>query len=50
MSFSYFMHIDILTEDCKNVTGGILHLKNDAAEVAEVILTHIENNKKKLGI
>jgi len=39
-----------LTEDCREVTGGILHLETDASEAADAILSHIETNRKKLGI
>ncbi len=40
----------LLTEDCKNITGGILNLETDASEAADGILTHIEANRRKLGI
>jgi carbon-monoxide dehydrogenase catalytic subunit len=36
--------VKLLTEDCRDVTGGILHVETDA------ILHHIEMNRKKLGI
>ena len=42
--------VKLLTEDCKDVTGGILHVETDAVEAAEGILAHIEANRKKLGI
>jgi len=42
--------VKLLTEDCKNITGGILHLETDPAEAAQNILNHIEENRKKLGI
>ncbi|MFX1393828.1 MAG: anaerobic carbon-monoxide dehydrogenase catalytic subunit [Promethearchaeota archaeon] len=42
--------VKLLTEDCKDVTGGILHLETNASEAAEGILNHIESNRKKLGI
>ncbi len=42
--------VKLLTEDCKNITGGILHLETDPAEAAQNILDHIEANRKKLGI
>jgi carbon-monoxide dehydrogenase catalytic subunit len=42
--------VKLLTEDCKNITGGILHLETDPAEAAQNILNHIEANRKKLGI
>ena len=42
--------VKLLTEDCKDVTGGILHLETNASEAAKGILNHIEANRKKLGI
>ncbi|MFX0188917.1 MAG: anaerobic carbon-monoxide dehydrogenase catalytic subunit [Candidatus Hodarchaeota archaeon] len=42
--------VKLLTENCKDITGGILHLETDATQAAEGILTHIEANRKKLGI
>jgi carbon-monoxide dehydrogenase catalytic subunit len=42
--------VKLLTEDCRNVTGGILHVETDAVEAADAILSHIEGNRKKLGI
>ncbi len=42
--------VKLLTEDCKDVTGGILHLETDSKEAADAMLEHIENNRKKLGI
>ncbi len=42
--------VKLLTEDCKNITGGILHIEVDTQEAVESILNHIEENRKKLGI
>jgi carbon-monoxide dehydrogenase catalytic subunit len=42
--------VKLLTQDVKNVTGGILAVQTDAVEAAEGILNHIENNRKKLGL
>lgn len=42
--------VKLLTEDCKNVTGGILHIETDAKEAVDAMLKHIEGNRKKLGI
>jgi carbon-monoxide dehydrogenase catalytic subunit len=42
--------VKLLTEDCKDITGGVLHMETDASEAADGILTHIEANRKKLGI
>ncbi len=42
--------VKLLTENCREITGGILHVETDAAEAADAILSHIEGNRKKLGI
>lgn len=42
--------IRLLTQDCREVTGGQLNLETDAAKAAEVILSHIESKRRKLGI
>ncbi|MFW9882096.1 MAG: carbon monoxide dehydrogenase, partial [Candidatus Thorarchaeota archaeon] len=42
--------VKLLTEDCRNLTGGILHLETNATEAVDAILNHIESNRKKLGI
>jgi anaerobic carbon-monoxide dehydrogenase catalytic subunit len=39
-----------LTEDCANVTGGVMRLETDAAEAADGMLAHIESKRRKLGI
>ncbi len=42
--------VKLLTEDCKEVTGGILDVGTDAVKAAENILAHIEKNRQRLGI
>ena len=42
--------VKLLTENCREVTGGILHVETDASEAADAILSHIEGNRKKLGL
>ena len=42
--------VKLLTENCREITGGILHVETEAAEAADAILSHIEGNRKKLGI
>ena len=42
--------VKLLTQDCKNVTGGELSVETDAVKAAEGILAHIEGKRKKLGI
>lgn len=42
--------VRLLTDDCRNVTGGALNLEKDPVQAAEGMLAHIENNRRKLGI
>jgi len=42
--------VHLLTEDCKQLTGGILNVEKDPVQAADAILAHIEANRKKLGI
>jgi anaerobic carbon-monoxide dehydrogenase catalytic subunit len=42
--------VKLLTEDLKNVTGGLLNVETDTVRVVDGILAHIEANRKKLGI
>ncbi|MBN1801021.1 MAG: anaerobic carbon-monoxide dehydrogenase catalytic subunit [Candidatus Lokiarchaeota archaeon] len=42
--------VKLLTVDCKDVTGGIMHVETDAKEAVDAMLVHIEANRKKLGI
>ncbi|MDK2826689.1 MAG: anaerobic carbon-monoxide dehydrogenase catalytic subunit [Methanolobus sp.] len=42
--------VKLLTEDCKDVTGGVMNVETDAVKAVELMLDHIENNRKKLGI
>ena len=42
--------VKFLTQDCKDVTGGLLNVETDAVKAADDILAHIEANRKKLGI
>ncbi len=42
--------VKLLTVDCKDVTGGILHVETDAKQAVEAMVSHIESNRKKLGI
>ncbi|MHA1275075.1 MAG: anaerobic carbon-monoxide dehydrogenase catalytic subunit [Promethearchaeota archaeon] len=42
--------VKLLTQDCKDLTGGILNVETDAKKAVDAILEHIENNRKKLGI
>ncbi|UCF07543.1 MAG: anaerobic carbon-monoxide dehydrogenase catalytic subunit [Thermoplasmata archaeon] len=42
--------VRLLTEDCKDITGGRLDVGTDHVKAAENILVHIEGNRKKLGI
>jgi carbon-monoxide dehydrogenase catalytic subunit len=42
--------VKLLTIDCKDITGGILHVETDSKEAVKAMLDHIETNRKKLGI
>ncbi|MFX0033094.1 MAG: anaerobic carbon-monoxide dehydrogenase catalytic subunit [Candidatus Hodarchaeota archaeon] len=42
--------VKLLTVDCKDLTGGILHVETDTKEAVDAMLNHIEDNRKKLGI
>jgi carbon-monoxide dehydrogenase catalytic subunit len=42
--------VKLLTQDCRNVTGGVLDVENDAVKAADNILNNIESNRKKLGL
>ena len=42
--------VKLLTQDCKDVTGGLLNVETDAVKAVDGILAHIEANRKKLGI
>lgn len=42
--------VRLLTQDCKQLTGGILNVEKDPVLAADAILAHIEANRKKLGL
>jgi len=42
--------VKLLTIDCKDITGGILHVETDAEEAVKAMLNHIEANREELGI
>ncbi|NWF77838.1 MAG: anaerobic carbon-monoxide dehydrogenase catalytic subunit [Chloroflexi bacterium] len=42
--------VHLLTQDCRQLTGGILNVEKDPVQAANAILAHIEANRKKLGI
>jgi len=42
--------VKLLTEDCKDVTGGQLDVETDSVKAADKILASIESKRKKLGI
>ena len=42
--------VKLLTVDCKDITGGILHVETDAKKAVKAMLDHIEKNRTKLGI
>jgi len=42
--------VKLLTQDCKQITGGLLNVERDPVKAADAMLAHIEANRKKLGI
>ncbi|MBA4390961.1 MAG: carbon-monoxide dehydrogenase catalytic subunit [Syntrophus sp. (in: bacteria)] len=42
--------VKLLTEDLKDITGGLLNVETDAVKAVEGILAHIEAKREKLGI
>ncbi len=42
--------VKLLTEDCKEVTGGQLNVEKDPVKAVDEILANIETKRKKLGI
>jgi carbon-monoxide dehydrogenase catalytic subunit len=42
--------VKLLTNDCKDLTGGILHVETDTKEAVDAMIEHIESNRKNLGI
>ena len=42
--------VQLLTRDCREVTGGIMNVEKDPVQAAEAILAHVEGNRKKLGM
>ncbi|RZN46253.1 anaerobic carbon-monoxide dehydrogenase catalytic subunit [archaeon] len=42
--------VQLLTDDVKGVTGGVIDVETDAKKAGQNILSHIENKRKDLGI
>jgi anaerobic carbon-monoxide dehydrogenase catalytic subunit len=42
--------VQLLTQDCQQLTGGMLNVETEPVLAADGILNHIEANRKKLGI
>jgi carbon-monoxide dehydrogenase catalytic subunit len=42
--------VKLLTEDCRDVTGGVINVEIDTVKAVDGIQGHIEANRKKLGI
>jgi carbon-monoxide dehydrogenase catalytic subunit len=42
--------VKLLTQDCPQVTGGLLNVETDAVKAVDGMLSHIEEKRKKLGI
>jgi carbon-monoxide dehydrogenase catalytic subunit len=42
--------VKFLTQDCEQITGGVLSVEKDPVKAADAILAHIEEKRKNLGI
>ncbi|MFU8796203.1 MAG: anaerobic carbon-monoxide dehydrogenase catalytic subunit, partial [Dehalococcoidia bacterium] len=42
--------VRLLTEDCRELTGALLNVETDPVKAVDGILSHIEANRRKLGI
>ncbi|MFW9877684.1 MAG: anaerobic carbon-monoxide dehydrogenase catalytic subunit [Candidatus Thorarchaeota archaeon] len=42
--------VKLLTQDLKDITGGILHVETDPIQAVDAMLFYIEKNRDKLGI
>lgn len=42
--------VKLLTQDCRNVTGGLMDVETDAKKAVDAMMEHIESNRSKLGI
>ena len=42
--------VKLLTQDCEQVTGGLLSVEKDPIKAVDGILAHIEEKRKKIGI
>jgi carbon-monoxide dehydrogenase catalytic subunit len=42
--------VKLLTQDCKDVTGGVMNVETDATKAVDAMLEHIESKRSKLGI
>ncbi|MDW7731976.1 MAG: anaerobic carbon-monoxide dehydrogenase catalytic subunit [Methanolobus sp.] len=42
--------VKLLTEDCRDVTGGLLNVEIDTVKAVDSMMEHIESRREKLGI
>jgi carbon-monoxide dehydrogenase catalytic subunit len=42
--------VKLLTEDCRDVTGGVMNVETDAEKAVDGMLAHIESKRNDLGI
>jgi carbon-monoxide dehydrogenase catalytic subunit len=42
--------VKLLTQDCRQVTGGLLNVERDPVKAADAMLAQIESNRRKAGI
>ncbi len=42
--------VKLLTQESKQLTGGLINVERESVKAVEAILTHIEQKRKKIGI
>ncbi|MCW3981746.1 MAG: anaerobic carbon-monoxide dehydrogenase catalytic subunit [Candidatus Bathyarchaeota archaeon] len=42
--------VKLLTQDCKQITGGVLSVEKDPTKAVEGVLVHIEEKRERIGI
>jgi carbon-monoxide dehydrogenase catalytic subunit len=42
--------VKLLTQDCRDITGGLLNVEKDPIKAVDAILAHIEEKRRKIGI
>lgn len=42
--------VKLLTQDCRDITGGLLNVETDSRKAVDMMMEHIESKRRKLGI